>query len=62
MDFRERLSKHPGVPVAAACSGFGFIAGLMHGSLGRAFAGLAIMSVFWIPVLITAWNGRKKDG
>jgi hypothetical protein len=40
----------------------GFIAGLMHGSLGRAFAGLAIMSVFWIPVLITAWNGRKKDG
>jgi hypothetical protein len=58
--YRQSLSGHPGVPIAAACSGFGFIAGLMNGSLLRAFGGLAIMSVFWVPVLITAWTWRKR--
>jgi hypothetical protein len=58
--YLQSIAKHPGLPIAAACSSFGFIAGLMHGTLSRAFVGLAIMSVFWIPVLITAWTGRNR--
>ena len=52
----QRLKRHPGVPVAIACQGMGFIAGFTRpdGDLKIAFIGMAIMSVFWIPVLITA--------
>lgn len=52
----QRLKRHPGVPIAFACQGMGFVAGLrrVDGDLTTALIGMAIMSVFWIPVLITA--------
>ena len=50
MSYLRRLPSHPGFSLAMIYSVTGFIAGGPIGAL--------IMSVFWIPVLIT--NG--KDG
>ena len=53
------LCRHPGVPIATAFSIFGFVAGVQraHGVhwLHSGLLGAAIMSVFWVPVLLTAW-------
>ena len=50
---------HPGVPIATGCSIMGFVAGA-HGVhwLSSGLLGALIMSVFWIPVLRTAWSNK----
>ena len=56
------LKQHPGVPIAAALSVMGFIAGATRGGdwIMGGIGGAAIMSVFWIPVLWTAWEMRNN--
>ena len=49
------LAHHPGVLWATLFTILGFFAGIEH-SMTRAWIGAAIMSVFWIPVLLTAWS------
>lgn len=51
--YTESLIRHPGVPIATVLLLFGFLAG--------GFGGAAIMAVFWIPVLLTAWGMRNKN-
>ena len=55
----RRLCRHPGVPIASICSGMGFAAGA-HGShwLRSGLLGFALMSLFWVPVLLTAWTDK----
>jgi hypothetical protein len=50
-DYFCRLKRHPGVPWAAFLSLQGALIG--HGSPRGAIAGALVMSIFWIPVLIT---------
>lgn len=55
------LHRHPGVPIMAVLTPLGFIAGLARPdgpTLGGGLFGAAVMSVFWIPVLLTAWSDR----
>jgi hypothetical protein len=53
--YLKALRRHPGVPIASALTALGFVAGasgerwLLSGALGA-----AVMSVFWLPVLLTA--------
>jgi hypothetical protein len=58
-EFWQSLKRHPGMPIASYLSALGLIAG-MDGGFWKAIGGFSIMSVFWIPVLITAWTGRKQ--
>lgn len=46
--FTKRLKGHPGVPIAAALTLLGFVAGGVFGA--------AVLSVFWVLVLWTAWD------
>lgn len=57
------LQKHPGVPIASACTIMGFVAGLNRpgASIIGALIGAAIMSVFWIPVLSTAMDAAREQ-
>lgn len=48
-----RLGSHPGVPMAAVFTLMGAVAGMERGATG-ALTGAALMSLFWIPVLLTA--------
>jgi len=50
-DYFRRLKHHPGVPWAAFFSGLGAWSGL-HSARG-VIVGTIVMSIFWIPVLIT---------
>lgn len=65
--FRRSLAVHPGVPVVSILTVFGAISGLNnHNNAGHewqymAFGALA-MSLFWIPVLVTAWQMRECNG
>ena len=58
--FTKKLKCHPGVPVATALMFMGFVAGAngerwyIKGAIGA-----AIMCVFWIPVIATAWQRRN---
>lgn len=55
------LRGHPGVPLVAILVCFGALAGLDRGVCGAA-VGAAVMSVFSVPVLITAYqNGRGGE-
>jgi hypothetical protein len=57
--FFSKLRTHPGVPIVIACQILGFATGITSpnaAQLERAFAGLVIMSLFWIPVFWTAWK------
>lgn len=61
--FKHALDNHPGVAVVLMLNGLGFVAGATRlyepfGLTGGLF-GVALTSVFWIPVLITAWTGRN---
>jgi hypothetical protein len=47
----RRLQNHPGVPIATMFSLFGVVAALIQGM--DWYMGLP-MSIFWIPVLLTA--------
>jgi hypothetical protein len=61
--FWKRLNNHPGVTFVIALQMLGVIAGLMskQGDTGlRALLGFSIMSVFWIPVIWTAWTDRNR--
>jgi hypothetical protein len=50
-DYLRRLTSHPGTPWAAFLSLTGAIAG--RESARSAIVGTLVMSVYWIPVLIT---------
>ena len=56
------LKRHPGVPIATALMFLGFVAGARgeHWYIGGAI-GAAVMCVFWVPVLGTAWSMRHDD-
>jgi hypothetical protein len=57
--WRRALSRHPGVMPATVFTGMGTVAGAERGLAG-AIAGGAVLSVFWIPVLWTAWTMRRN--
>lgn len=62
--FWKRLKNHPGVSVAIALQLMGSFAGLTsrQDNVGlRALVGFGIMSIFWIPVLLTSWIDRNKE-
>lgn len=52
--YLQRLREHPGLGLAAAFSLLGAIAGGGRGGPRGALVGGLIMSVFWIPVFLTA--------
>jgi hypothetical protein len=56
MSYWQILKQHPGVPIAFVCQGMGFAAGFNRadGNITSALVGIGVMSLFWIPVLITA--------
>lgn len=57
------LRNHQGVQVVFLMHTLGFVAGLMREGGDKLFyatLGAAAMSVFWLPVLWTAWTGRKQ--
>lgn len=56
--FLLSLLNHPGTPIAFILSVFGFFAGLEDG-LQYGFIAMGIMSIFWIPVVFTAWKNRE---
>lgn len=58
--FKNRLRTHPGVPIATALTIIGFVAGAKGEQwyIGGAF-GAAVMCIFWVPVLWTAWTMRN---
>jgi hypothetical protein len=58
--FKNSLGKHPGVMPAAIFTIMGFFAGLKSGSIFGGLGGALIMSIFWIPVLCTAWTMRNS--
>ena len=61
--FWRSLRGHPGVPIVLALMPMGFIAGASNphnGVLAGGLFGAAVMSLFWIPVLITAWSGANN--
>ena len=55
----RRLKRHPGVPIATAMMFLGFFAGAEGNewALGG-MIGAAVMCIFWVPVLWTAWEMR----
>lgn len=61
--FTRALRNHPGVAVAFAMNGLGFVAGAtrLHEPSGviGGFFGAAVTCIFWMPVLWTAWTGRN---
>jgi hypothetical protein len=57
--FKLSLAGHPGMPLAGVFTIAGFVAGYQRAGFGFAFVGAGIMSVFWIPVLITSWTDRN---
>lgn len=59
--YAKSLSRHPGVPIAAACTLMGFIAGASKAGdwVIGGLIGAAIMSVFWVPVLWAARDMRN---
>jgi len=61
--FVASLRDHPGVKIALLMHPMAFIAGMMKGGPDRLFyamLGAAAMSIFWIPVLWTAWAMRDQ--
>ena len=52
------LKVHPGTPIAASLTVLGAIAGSDRGPNGW-LIGVAFMSIFWIPVIYTAWENVK---
>jgi hypothetical protein len=52
--YLNRLRRHPGLGYVALLTIFGVAAGAGRGNASGALVGGLIMSVFWIPVLLTA--------
>jgi hypothetical protein len=56
------LKRHPGAPIASAITVMGFAAGAKGDEwIVGGLVGAAIMSIFWIPVLWTAWEDFTKE-
>jgi hypothetical protein len=58
--FKIKLANHPGKELASIFSICSFVVGLSKGFLFAIGIGL-LGSIFWIPVLITAWTDRNKS-
>lgn len=63
--FCRSLSAHPGKPIALILTCLGALAGLGNKhSVGHELAymafGACVMSLYWVPVLITAWQVRHR--
>jgi len=58
--FKAKLNEHPGKELASIFSICSFVVGLSKGFLFAIGIGL-LGSIFWIPVLITAWTDRNKS-
>lgn len=59
--YLRSLNRHPGVPIAAALMPFGFVAGAKADDwVVGGLVGAAIMCIFWLPVLWTAWEARHE--
>jgi hypothetical protein len=59
----DSLKTHPGVPFASIFTFLGAVAGFdRSGSVTGAVIGALIMSIYWFPVLITAWQYRHEAG
>jgi len=52
--YLRSLAHHPGLFYASFFTAMGAVAGAQRGSANAVIAGAAMMSVFWIPVLVTA--------
>jgi len=59
--FCRSLSRHPGLGWATFFTAVGFLVGLHNRSLPMALTGAAVMSIFWLPVLWTAWRYRGNQ-
>jgi len=57
--FRESLRRHPGVTPALVMTFAGILAGAQRSADAGLIGGL-VTSVFWVPVLLTAWTGRNR--
>jgi hypothetical protein len=53
-NYLRNLRRHPGLPYAALLTVFGAIAGAGRGNATGALVGGLIMSIYWLPVLLTA--------
>lgn len=65
--FRRSLASHPGLTYATMMMIAGAAAGLNNPhSAGHEIKamciGAAAMGLFWIPVLVTAWQMRERNG
>lgn len=63
--FARSLRRHPGLAMCWAMPGLGLFAAAMHSPqehfAERATAAFIVgCAITWIPVLITAWTGRKQ--
>lgn len=58
--FKLKLYRHPGLKPAIFFTIIGFIVSLEH-NLTKALLCAAVMSIFWIPVLITSWTDRNNS-
>lgn len=61
--FKRRLKSHPGVPLAALYMlGGGAIAlSKPHPTVANVAGSMLALSIFWIPVLLTAWKDRNIE-
>lgn len=61
--YSRSLKRHPGVPLASFFTVMGFIAGVQRTGnwLSGGLFGAAMLSVFWVPVLWTAWTLRELN-
>lgn len=57
--YAKSLGRHPGVPFATIFLILGFIAGTQRDGVLGGMIGAGIMSIFWVPVLWTAWTMRN---
>lgn len=58
---RKGLRGHPGWPFALLWSVVGLLAGFDRGSVVDALVGGLLMSVFWLPVIATAYKTGAAD-
>ena len=54
----RNLRQHPGLPYATLFTVSGVVAGAPKGGIKGALVGALVMSVFWIPVLLTTPRGK----
>ena len=57
--YYDNLMQHPGLPYAAILTASGAAAGAGRAGIKGALAFGLVMSVFWIPVLLTTPRGKQ---